>query len=425
MSAEPHTTFSGGDASTGNGTTPRAGFREFVVSMAFLISLIAMGIDAMLPALGLISEDLSIMGENHAQFVVAILFAGMAFGQILFGPLSESTGRKYAVYIGLAVFVTGSLIAMVTPNFTVLLIARFMQGFGGAAGQIIAMAMVRDRYNGRDMARVLSLVMGVFILVPAVAPTIGQSILFIGDWRAIFFFLALQGLACLALLHFRIEETLPVERRKPYRVSMVLSGLKAVVTTPVTIGYTICAGCIFGGIIAYVSSAHQIFQEMYDTGTLFPLFFGMIALSIGVASFTNSTLVRKFGMRRLVATGISGIFTLTGLFLMWQLFVDATPPLALFVVFAMSTFFCFGMLFGNLNAMAMEPMGHIAGIAAAAMSCISTTMSVTIGTLIGQSFNGTVLPLTAGLFGLSILAACVMFTTEKLRGPEPVPQPGE
>jgi len=421
VSAETPTTI----ADDSNETKPRAGFREFVVSMAFLISLIAMGIDAMLPALGLISEDLSIMGENQAQFVVAILFAGMAFGQILFGPLSESTGRKYAVYIGLAFFVTGSLIAMVTPSFTVLLIARFMQGLGGAAGQIIAMAMVRDRYHGRDMARVLSLVMGVFILVPAIAPTIGQSILFVGSWRTIFFFLALQGLACLALLHFRIEETLPVERRKPYRVSMILSGLKAVVTTPVTIGYTICAGCIFGGIIAYVSSAQQIFQGMYDTGTMFPLFFGMIALSIGVASFTNSTLVRQLGMRRLVATGITGIFTLTALFLMWQLFIDATPPLALFVVFAMSTFFCFGMLFGNLNAMAMEPMGHIAGIAAAAMSCISTTMSVTIGTLIGQSFNGTVLPLTAGLFGLSILAASVMVVTEKLRGPEPVPSPGE
>ena len=392
---------------------PKASFAEFVILMAFMMSLVAMSVDTMLPALGLLGSDLQIANENTTQFVVTVLFLGMTAGQIFYGPLSDSIGRKNALYIGLTLYIIGALIAWVAPTFGVLLFGRLVQGLGAASSRIVTLAMVRDRFEGRDMARVMSLVMGCFILVPAIAPTIGQGVLYVADWRSIFLMLAVMGGLAMALLSLRLRETLPQEKRRAFSFSAIGRGLKEVVSNRITLGYTITAGLIFGALLAYISSSQQVFHDLYDAGSAFALYFAMVALCIGAASFLNSTLVRRFGMRRITRSGLGGMILLSGTLLGLSLFMNGVPPLALFLGWAMLTFFCIGMMFGNINAMAMEPMGHIAGLAAAVIGTLSGAISLALAMVIGLLYNDTLIPLISGMFVLSCLSAVIMAWAEK------------
>lgn len=371
-----------------------------------MMSLTALSIDAMLPALSQIGRDLNVQNANDRQLVISMIFMGLAFGQLFFGPLSDSVGRKPAIYGGLILFMAGSLLSMLAATFPMMLFGRLIQGLGISAPRAVTLALVRDQFEGRAMARVMSFVSTVFILIPMLAPTMGQAILLFSSWRGIFGVYVTLAMIVLGWLALRQPETLAPENRAPFTWPRILGATQEIIKNRLALGYTVTAGLVSGAFVGYLNSAQQIFQEQYALGTLFPIYFAIIASSIGLASLANSRLVMRYGMRFLVRTAMLVIVILSVAAFGLALFVAGQPPLWFLMTYLMMTFFGVGILFGNLNALAMEPLGHMAGIGAAIVGSLSTLMSTLLGTVIGQSYNGTILPLVAGLallVGLSMV----------------------
>lgn len=388
---------------------------EFVARTAMMISLVALSIDAMLPALQEIGGDLGAQRRNDAQLVISALFLGLAVGTMVYGPVSDSTGRRPPIYAGFALFILGCLLSMVATSFPVMLAGRFLQGLGAAGPRIVAIAVVRDQYAGRAMARIMSMVMAVFILVPALAPAVGQAILLVAHWRAIFGVLLGLALVALVWFAFRQPETLTAGHRAPFSLLRIGRAIYETCTHRTAFGYTIAAGLIFGAFIGFLNSSQQIFQEQYGLGKLFPLYFAVLALSIGSASWVNSRLVMRLGMRRLsglALTGLSGL-SLTFFVIAWAAAGD--PPLWALMAYLVAAFFCVGILFGNFNALAMDPLGHIAGVAASVIGSLTSFISLALGTAVGQAYDGTVLPLVGGFAALGLASIAVMRWAERGR----------
>jgi MFS transporter, DHA1 family, multidrug resistance protein len=394
--------------------TQRSGV-EFIALIALSMSLVAMSIDSMLPALGSIAADLGARAPNDRQLVLSAFFAGLTVGLLVYGPLSDSFGRKPTMYAGLALYVIGGLLCAFTTNFDLMIAARVLQGFGAASPRIVAIAMVRDLHGGRRMARIMSFVMAVFILVPILAPSIGQAILFVAPWRAIFLALVLVALVFLCWFGLRQPETHPPGARSKFSLATILNAARQTFAHPITSGYMIAGGLIFGAFISYLGTSQQIFQEQYGLGSLFPVFFGILAAGIGAASITNARLVMRLGMRTLSkwALRTACILSIGFLAIAWAL--DGHPPLVPFMAYMLLCFFCNGLLFSNYNALAMEPMGHIAGVAAAVTGAVSTLVALLTGTLIGRFYDGTVVPLVAGFALLGLGALLVTEWAERNR----------
>lgn len=386
-------------------TPSRISAREFVLLIALMMSVVAISIDALLPALGLISNDFVLADPNQAQYVISVLFLGMAIGQLICGPLSDATGRKKILYTGLGLVLCGSAICFFAQDMNTLLLGRFIQGLGVAGPYISAISIVRDKYVGSEMARVMSLVMLIFIMVPALAPGVGQAVLLVSSWRFIFVLYVVYALIIGIWIFMRLEETLPKRDRIPFSTRGFLDGFKEVVSNRATMSYTLCMGLFFGSFIGYLNSSQQIFHELFHTGKLFAIYFGVLALVFGGASLVNARLVQKWGMDYLCSRAVVGIIISSGLFLL--LHTLAQPNLWMFMLYASVLFFCFGLVFGNVNALAMEPMGHVAGIASAIIGATSSIMSMIIGTAIGQLYNDTLLPLTCGFLVLSSVALVI------------------
>ncbi len=374
---------------------------EFVILVASMMSIVALSIDTMMPALGIIGGELGTSFPNQTQFIISFIFMGMATGQLVCGPLSDALGRKKVLYGGLVIFIIGSLICYFANSIEMLLFGRVVQGLGVSAPYVSAVAIVRDKFAGRDMARIMSLVMMIFILVPAVAPSIGLGILYLSDWRGIFAFFVLYGAGIAAWMFLRLEETLKPENRIPFNFKAILNGYRIVFKTRVTVCYMIAMGIMFGSLIGYLNSCQQIFQEQFKVGDAFALYFGGLALTIGAASLLNSKIVHKYGMRAIVTRAVLSIITVSAIFLAVNLMVEV--QLWMFLLFAAVLFFSFGLLFGNLNSIAMEPMGHIAGIAAAVIGSTSSIISLVLGSTIGQMYDGTLIPIVSGFLGLNLI----------------------
>jgi len=377
---------------------------EFIALMALITSLAALSIDAVMPALPMIGHELATAEENRRQLVIGSFLLGMALAQVLFGPLSDSLGRKPILLFGIALFGVGCLISIGAPTFEVMILGRVIQGIGAAAPRVMTVAVIRDRFEGRQMAKTISMIMTVSILVPVLAPSIGQGVLAVAGWRGIFWLTVAMACAMIAWAGFRLPETLSDEHRHPLSFRRVGRALVEVLTHRTVVAYLMATACLFSAFVGYLTAAQQIFQETYGLGRLFPLAFGGLAGSIGLAAFVNSRIVVLLGMRRLVYFALAGIITLTWSFAGFALLFDGVPPLSLVFLLLVPMFFCHGMLFGNLNALAMQPMGHIAGSAAAVIGTVVTAISATVGSLIGQAYDGTVLPLAFGFAGFSLLA---------------------
>jgi len=380
---------------------------EFVGLMALMQSLVALTIDAMIPALQELGVTLEIAHPNDAQLVISLLFLGLAIGQLLFGPLSDSIGRKPAIQLGIGLFSIGCLLSVFSTSYTMMLFGRFLQGVGLAGPRIVSIALIRDLYSGDSMAKVMSFVMSVFILVPAIAPAVGQGILHIWNWQVIFALFLGLGAIVSVWFGLRQPETLKPERWIPFTPQRLIAGVKEVCLNRHAFGHTIAAGLIFGPFAAYLSMSQQILQIQYGLGEDFPLYFALLALSVGAAFFANSRLVMRYGMRRMIgiACPAISIWSLCFLGVVWL--YDSQPSLLLLILYLQVTFFCMGILFGNLNAMAMQTLGHIAGIGAAIVGFLSTTIGVTFGSVIGQMYDQSIAPLVIGyILGstLSILA---------------------
>ena len=397
-------------------TGHRASF-EFIALMAVMTSIIAFSIDAMLPALPQIAADLGVADVNDRQLVVIVLFVGLALAQIAYGPISDTMGRKPAAYIGFTIFIAGSLMCIFAGTFEIMLIGRFLQGVGAAGPRIVSLALVRDLYSGRAMAKVMSMIMGVFIIVPVIAPSVGQALLLVGDWRLIFVALLAEGVIGLAWFAWRQPETLRADRRAPFSLRRILGAFGEAFTHPVTLGYTVAAGLVFGAFVGYLASTQQVLGELYGLGAQFPLYFGANALAFGLASMLNARLVMKLGMRRLAGAGLGATTTLSAIFFIVTLLLGGHPPLWTLMAYLLATFFFVGVLFGNFNALAMEPMGHIAGVAAAVIGSGATIISSVLGWALGQAYDGTVRPMIAGFAVLTLLASLSMVLAERYRRP--------
>ena len=376
--------------------------KEFIALMAILMSLVALTIDSILPALSDIGQSLQVQNANDTQFVLSGVFFGMAFGLMIYGPLSDSFGRKPALYLGIGIFIIGDLISLFAQDFTFMVIGRIAQGFGAASCRVVTTAMIRDKFEGQQMGQVMSLIMVLFILVPALAPSFGQLILYVAHWRAIFLFVLAIALLALGLLYFRQQETLAEDNRRSFSRSAIWQGMKETFSHPISRLYMFASGIIFGSFVGYLSSSQQIIQVHYQTGEAFALYFGLLALAIGFSSFVNSKLVTRFSMEKLCTMSLLLLSILSILFV-WYMQTHQIS-LGLFLGYMSVTFFCFGILFGNLSTLALSPLGHIAGVATSVIASIQTLISVGVGGAIGAAYDNTIAPLTYGFLACGISA---------------------
>ena len=383
----PH---SSGEASASDFTPS---FAEFIALLALLMSMVALAIDAVLPAMSAIGDDFAVKDVKDLQWIVVALFGGLAFGQIAYGPISDAVGRKPSIYLGLLIFLVGSLVSAFSSSYEMMLVGRFIQGIGVSGPKVVAVALVRDRYKGREMARVMSFVMAVFIIMPALAPSIGAGVLLIADWRGIYEFFIVLTLITLIWFAIRQPETLPADRRIPMSVAAIWHNTKEVLSHKVTLSYILGAGLIFGAFVSYLSTAQLLFKEIFQVDAAFPIYFAVLALSVGVASFMNGRLVVRYGMTLIANRALMMMFSCAVIFLAILSMMNGVVPLWLFMIFGALIFSCIGLLFGNMNALAMEPMGHIAGVASSVIGSATTFISMLMGMLFGQTYNGTLYPL--------------------------------
>jgi DHA1 family bicyclomycin/chloramphenicol resistance-like MFS transporter len=376
---------------------------EFIVIMAALMSLVSLAIDALLPAMSDIGITIGITDATNNQLLITMIFLGLGFGQLISGPLSDSYGRKPVIYIGFIVFSLASLICIFSTNLEMMIVGRILQGIGLSAPRTISIAMIRDRFSGNYMAKVMSFVVVIFILVPVVAPALGKIMLDAYGWKSIFYSQLLFGFLVMFWLWKRQPETLKPENKRAFEFKLLKEGLKEFLKHKNAVIFTLFSGCITGSFMVYLSASQVIFEQQYNLKEEFPFIFAGLALGIGVATFLNGTFVVKLGMLKLVSI-FAIVFTLIPLVYILLYAGEENPSIYVLVAFFGLQFFAIAFLFGNTRALAMEPIGHIAGIGAAINGFVSTIMAVPIATFIGSFINTTALPLFIGFFVCGVLA---------------------
>ncbi len=388
-------------------------FAEFVAMIAALMALNALAIDVMLPALPNIGDALGVDTDNERQKILIAYLVGFGGAQLFYGPFSDRFGRRSILLGGLGLYTAASVLSVFSDSFDHLLFARLLQGIGCAAPRVVALSIVRDCYSGRQMGRVMSLAMMVFMAIPVLAPSIGQVLLFVAPWRAIFLMLMLGGLVMFVWCFIRLPETLAVENRTPLDPASIFAAYRTTVTTRITLGYMLATALVFGALFGFIASAQQVFVDIFELGALFPVVFAGIALCMSAASFLNSKLVGRVGMRRLSHGALIG-FALLG-WLQVAIAALGYETLPIFVIILASTMFLFGFIGPSFNAMAMEPLGHIAGTASSVLGFVTTLGGAVLGYIIGQFFDGTVLPLALGFAAFGLAALVIVLITERGR----------
>ncbi|MCP5074683.1 MAG: multidrug effflux MFS transporter [Rhodobacteraceae bacterium] len=381
---------------------------EFVAMIALLFSLIAFGTDAMLPAFPQIATDLELEDVNNAQLVLTIFILGTGLGQLFFGPLSDAIGRKPSIAFGTVLFIVGCVVCYFVESFLWMLIGRFVQGLGVAAPRTVTLALVRDLYKGRAMAQVMSFSFGVFIIVPALAPSIGQVIMGAYGWRSIYLSFIVFALVTLVWVSVRQEETHPVAARRVPDGSELFGSLKLVLGNPVVVVYMSIQTLLLGGLFAYLSSVQQIFADSFGVSEKFPLFFAGIALASGAAAFINGALVMRLGMRRMCKIAFGLAVIAAALSILFQTWGAPEFRLIAFSLWSISALLFMSLSLGNINALAMEPMGDFAGLASAVIGAVATIFAVVIAIPIGLAFNGTPMPLIVSHLVLYLIAFGLM-----------------
>jgi DHA1 family bicyclomycin/chloramphenicol resistance-like MFS transporter len=389
------------------------GFKQFVALIAAAMAVNALAIDSMLPALPAIGDALGIPTENGRQWVVTAYLLGFGAAQIVYGPLADHFGRKPILLFGLGAYAVFSIAAGFSRSLEAMLIARVLQGVGAAASRVLAVSIVRDCYSGRKMARVMSLSFIVFLTVPIIAPSMGQAIVLVAPWPLIFVGLALFGGAVMVWAALRLPETLHPEDRTPISPRGMIEAFRTTVASRVAVGYMLAMTCMVGGLFGFINSAQQVFADVFDARRLFPLIFATIAFFMALSSLLNSRIVIQFGTRLLSHTALVGyiacallhaVVAETGHETLWS-----------FAILQSAMMFCFGLVGPNFGAMAMEPLGHVAGTASSVQGFVTTVGGALIGFYVGQHFNGTVVPLTLGFVGCGIGAFVMVLVAEKGR----------
>lgn len=392
------------------GSGPRPGPRETIVMLAGLMALNAFAIDAMIPALPDIGRSLKVAHENDQQLVVVAYFLGFASTQLFWGPLADRFGRKPILAAGVTLYLAFALLCGLAGSFPLLIAGRIAMGASAAVTRVLVVAMVRDLFQGEAMARVMSLVFMVFMVVPVLAPSIGQFILLFGTWRTIFLLLAAYGLAMLTWSWFRLPETLHPEYRRSLNLREIVSAIGATVREPMSRGYTLALTVTFGALVAYISSIQQIVADAFGQPEILGIVFGAIAAPMALASWTNAKVVGRFGLRR-VGHGAAVAFavvTLTHLLIG----IAGYENLISFIVLQSLTMVCFSFASSNLSTLAMDRMAAIAGTASSVQGVVGTIGAAIIGYTIGQAFNGTVMPFLWGMAACSVAGLILVILTE-------------
>ncbi len=382
---------------------------EFIALIAMMFSTIAFSIDSMLPALPEIGAQLSPDDVNRAQLILTSFVLGMGIGTFFTGPLSDAFGRKPVIYGGVALYILASAVAWASSSLELVLAARVMQGLGAAGPRVVALAIIRDLYSGRVMARIISIAMMIFTLVPAVAPMLGAGVIALSGWRSIFALFILFALIVCIWMGLRLPESLASENRRPFRVPLMVAATKEMFAHPTVrlsiMVQTLCMGVLFT-MLTMVQPVYDIVHQSADS---FPFWFGFVALMSGSASLLNAAIVVRVGMRRVVTWAMGAQIMITGVVILLNAMpLSANASFALFVAWQTSVFFMAGVTLGNLNAIAMEPMGHIAGMAASVIGSVATVLAAAIAAPVGLLFDGSITPLTTGILIMCVLAFGLM-----------------
>jgi DHA1 family bicyclomycin/chloramphenicol resistance-like MFS transporter len=380
---------------------------EFIIVMASLMSLVALSIDALLPAISDISKTIHIVDPKNNQLFITMIFLGLGFGQLISGPLSDSFGRKPVIYVGFIIFALASLVCVFATSLEMMIVGRVLQGIGLSAPRTISIAMVRDRFSGNHMAKVMSFIVVIFILVPVVAPAIGKLMLDLYGWKSIFYSQLIFGFFTMIWVWKRQPETLKIAHRKKFKLSLFIEGTKEFLKHKNAVIFTFFSGFITGSFMVYLSASQVIFEQQYNLKEEFPFIFAGLAIGVGFATFLNGTLVVKLGMFKLVSI-FTTVFTLIPIVYILLYAGESNPSIYVLITFFWLQFFALGFLFGNTRALAMEPIGHIAGVGAAINGFVSTIMAVPIATFIGGFVDKTALPLFIGFFVCGLISLALI-----------------
>lgn len=379
--------------------------------IAAMMALNALAIDTMLPALHEIAQSYSLQSENDQQLVIFAYVLGFGAPQLIFGPVSDSVGRKKIVMSCVLAYTITGFACMFATSFTMLLATRFLQGIAASGIRVIAVSVVRDLMGGRAMARLMSLVMTVFMVVPILAPSIGQGVMLFAPWQWTFGVLGIAGILMMVWIGLRLPETLPAEDRPPLNFLGSFRAYKQVIMTRVTLGYMCASGVIFGALFSYVASSEQVFRDVFDKPDTFVLWFAGIAGALSVANFMNSRIVERIGMRRVSHTVLLGFIVLAIVNTLAMMYFG--EKLIIFYPLFALTFACFGLIGANFSALAMEPLGRIAGTGSAAYGFMTTTVASFFGWMVASRFDGSVVPILEGYIGLGLACLAIVLFTER------------
>jgi DHA1 family bicyclomycin/chloramphenicol resistance-like MFS transporter len=384
-------------------------YSELIILLALMTSLGALSIDLQLPAMPLILQSFGLTQANEQQWIITAYMLGFASAQIFYGPLSDTYGRKPILIFGLVIYVIASLACIFAESYWVFLMARATQGIGAAAARIMINAITRDFFKGNEMAKVTSLVMLIFIMVPVFAPSLGGLILWLSEWHTILYVFVGFGMLTLIWSLIRLPESLKPEDKKDLNLKQLVTTFKKVISEPMSMTFAIISGVIFSGFMAYLNSAEQIFSQLYNEKEAFPIIFGMIAIFFGIAAFVNSKIVMKYGAMKVTYYAMHMMIISNLIALIFTIYFKGLPPLWLFATNLGVINICIGLVYGNVMAIAMLPLGRMAGMGASVIGMISAFLAAGIGILISQQLTDSIFPITIGFLSTSILAFLLMF----------------
>jgi DHA1 family bicyclomycin/chloramphenicol resistance-like MFS transporter len=377
---------------------------ELIFLLAIFTSIGALTIDLQLPAMPDILSSFGFTEANQQQWIITAYMIGFAVAQIIYGPVSDSVGRKPVLMFGLLIYLLASLLCVVAETYLTFLLARSLQGVGAAAARIMVNAITRDMFAGNEMARVTSLVMMIFIMVPVLAPSMGSLILWLGDWHDILYVFIGFALLAMSWSWFRLPETLASRHRKPFHLSQLRQTFKAVISEPVSMVFAVVSGIIFSGFMAYLNSAEQLFSDLYQVSQYFPVIFGTVALFFGVAAFINARMVMRYGALTITTVALTVMMLCNGLAVLVALFYQGLPPIWVFLTSLVLINICIGLIYGNVMAIAMYPLSEHAGMGASVIGMISALLASLLGVFISQQLESTIMPILLGFLLTSFSA---------------------
>lgn len=392
------------------------GFIEFITLVALLMALVSVTINMLLPAFHKITSDFQLKDKNQIQLSISLLYLGLGISQLFYGALSDSIGRKPTIYIGLVLFIFGCIISYQSNNLNTLILGQIIQGLGLGAPRVMSVAIVRDRFEGNQMAKAMSFVMVIYILTPTISPILGKSIIMVSNWRILFVTYVFFGVVIFLLFKNRMPETLTKEKQKGFTLKHVIKAASEIFRNRKSMSYIIILGLYSGVFITYLNLSQSIFEFQYHLEKYYPYYFAFLALSIGLASFINGKLVNRLGMEKLTKTAIvSSIFNVLP-FLIINYYI--IPPFWVFVIFMFVQLFGYGLLIGNLSALAMQPLGHIAGLGASIVGAISTLISVPLSIFIGSFYNSSTLPIVVGFLVVGTISILIFNLANRIHNNE-------